>query len=67
MKEVDTFYMSEKQIEQMKRKRRLTTTIENLAAMSERSWSLKRICDNHQYQAKCAVVLDKIFLLIAAE
>lgn len=47
--------------------REIARTVENLAALSERSWSVLRVCDKYQFQDKAYKILDKIFLLIAEE
>lgn len=47
--------------------REIAKTVENLAALSERSWSVLRICDKYQFQDKAYKILDKIFVLIAEE
>lgn len=41
--------------------------VENLAALSERSWSVKRICNKYDYQNKAYKILDKIYMLISEE
>ncbi len=47
--------------------REIQRIVENLAALSERSWSVKRICNKYDYQNKAYKILDKIYMLISEE
>lgn len=47
--------------------REISRTVENLAALSERVWSVERICDKQQFQEKIRGVLPGVFKLIAEQ
>lgn len=47
--------------------REIQRIVENLAALSEHSWSVKRICNKYDYQNKAYKILDKIYMLISEE
>lgn len=47
--------------------REICRAVENLAALSERVWSEKRICDNKEFQNRMCHVLEGVYQLIAEE